>query len=687
MTAPVDQVSVAIVPDFGRFPAEMRRGVDQAMRELAARVDAAMTSVEGDFREAATTLGRDMQVGGEVAEQAFRELNHVASAELASIDAKTAASAGLLGGRFKAAAAVAGTAFLGAGAAVGAALGAITFFGVKAAASMEQTQIQFKSLLGSVELGNQVLRELQKFAAETPFEFADITPVAARFFNLAQTLGMAKTQVTEFLTVLGNIASVTGGGAFAMERVAFAMGQIASKGRLSAQDVNQIGDALVGFNVRAGIAAELGLSTAEAMQAMENGTITSEQGLQALMRAMAKFPGASGAMVAQSQTLVGLFSTFKDTINLAMIDAFTPVIPLIKASMAGLNQPIADALKALAPALGGLLVALLKLLVPLVKAFALFLGPLVDALGKAIDNVDPKLWDQLTVAMVQLAEAMVPLVPLLLEFMVGTVELAIPVLMGLAKVLRLLAPAFDFMTDAIHEFNRAMVVIDWAKVDADQVAALENLWGTISGFFGDVVEGVAMLPEAVTMAFQGMVDIAAAKIKQLIDFVKGLPKRLTDAVASLKDLLVEAGANVVRGLWRGITGMAGWLYGKVKQFAIDNTIGAIKDALGIGSPSTVMASEVGRWIPAGIGVGVQQGTPGLRDLLNGLAGSVVNSASPAAASGGLGGISFGAGSIVIQYNGAVPTPAQARENGMQVGQGILDAISRRNVTTAVRQRA
>ena len=677
-----DAVEVQIVPDFSRFPAELRRGVDTAMRELATRVDLAMNGVERDAAGAARAVGIDFQAGGEVAEHAFRELEATAARNLSVISAETTAAAAGMSAKFTAAAAVAGAALLGIGAAAVAGLGALTFMGVKAAASMEQTQIQFKSLLGSAELGNKVLQDLLNFAAATPFEFLDITPVAARFFNLAEVLGMAKTQVTDFLTVVGDIASVTGGGAFAMERVAFAMGQIASKGRLSAQDLNQIGDALVGFNVRAGIAAELGLSTADTMKAMEAGTIDAQTGLRALMAAMAKFPGAAGAMEAQSQTLIGLFSTFKDTVKLALIEAFTPVIPEIKTALAQVTPIIGDAVKALAPVLGGLLTALLKLLGPLIKVFAVLLAPLVKALGEAIDNIDPKVWDQLALAMAQLAEALVPLIPLLVEFLIGTLEIAIPLILLLAQVLKLLSPVFNFMTDAIHEFNRAMAAIDWAKVGAAIAGFFTDLWGHITGFFSDVGAGIAALPDAFKMAFEGMVNIGVAKITQLVGFIRGIPARILTAVGNLGTLLVNAGRDVVIGLWNGMKSMTGWITDHVRGF-IRMIIEAGKKALGIGSPSKVMADQVGRWIPPGIGMGIEQAMPGLRAQLAGIGTQVPTTVG---AGGGMG-VTLGAGAVVVQFHGAQPTPQQAFNAGVQAGNGVMDAIERRRVATAVKQHA
>src|SRR5215207_8155078 len=59
--------------------------------------------------------------------------------------------------------AVGATALIGAGAAAAA-------YGLKVASSNEQARISFTTMLGSAEKANRFLRDLQQFAAETPFE-------------------------------------------------------------------------------------------------------------------------------------------------------------------------------------------------------------------------------------------------------------------------------------------------------------------------------------------------------------------------------------------------------------------------------------------------------------------------------------------------------------------------------------
>lgn len=79
---------------------------------------------------------------------------------------------------------------------------------------------------------------------------------------------------------------------------------------------------------------------------------------------------------------------------------------------------------------------------------------------------------------------------------------------------------------------------------------------------------------------------------------------LSNAVSYLPGRMFSIGYNIVTGIWNGIASMANWLWTQTYNFA-SNIWKGVKDALGISSPSRVMADEVGRWIPAGIADGME----------------------------------------------------------------------------------
>lgn len=71
--------------------------------------------------------------------------------------------------------------------------------------------------------------------------------------------------------------------------------------------------------------------------------------------------------------------------------------------------------------------------------------------------------------------------------------------------------------------------------------------------------------------------------------------------------MVEAGNNLIKGLWEGILSKTDWLLDQIKSFAHSITDG-IKKFFGIQSPSKVMRDQVGQWLPKGIAVGIDANT-------------------------------------------------------------------------------
>lgn len=710
MSQPIDRAFVEIVPDFDKFAREVQIGVDRAMRDLQREVEQGVGEVERAFDQTGEDIGREFQDASrtaqdalneiatsaqsnsaqveqafsgsaEIAETSITELRRSAARDFDRISRDATIAAASVSGKFSAAFASTIPLLAGLGFAVTAGLGAITFFGLKATADLEQTQISFNSLLGSVEKGTAVFKDLQQFAAVTPFEFPQVAGAAQRFFAFNDAVGLSDDTVRQFLTTLGNVASVTGGGAQALNSVTLAMGQIASSGKLTLENLNQISEALPGFSGVAAIASAQGKTTAQVMQEISAGSISATEGIQALLTGMDKFPGAAGAMEKQSQTLLGVFSTFKDTLSQALVAGFQPVIPEIKSALTEVTPILEDAIGDIAPVLGKTLALLLPLIGNLVKAITPILEPIIDALGPALEQIDlVSLGD----AIGELVVSLVPLIPLIAEFTNATAQILIPILLLLAAILRPLTPVINFMTRAISEFGRALASIDWAEVGADIVLTFGRAWDAVSDFFEGIGRFFADLPEKTSAAFGRMSAVVQTRIGEVLASMAAVPGRILAAIGNIGQLLVDSGRDLIRGLWQGIQSMAGWLRSRIIGFAKAAIPDPLERFFGIGSPSRLMAEEVGEPLAEGIGVGFERGLDSVAARLAEVTGGTFGAPAAPAAAGGGASIVFGPGSIRITISGTV-TPEQAAEVGTAVGNGIIGSLSRRGITTAVRQ--
>jgi len=193
---------------------------------------------------------------------------------------------------------------------------------LRAAGQMEQTAVAFEQLAGGAEVAGRMMRDLQEFAARTPFQFEGL----ARSSRLFLAFGFEAERVLPTLRAVGDAVAAMGGGEFEMQRVVRALGQIRAKGKVAAQEIMQLAE--VGIPAWEMLARTLGVSIPEAMKRSEQGAISAQTAIAGLVEQMgARF---QGMMQRQSQTILGLWSTFKDNVKLAMIDAGNALAPMMR---------------------------------------------------------------------------------------------------------------------------------------------------------------------------------------------------------------------------------------------------------------------------------------------------------------------------------------------------------------------
>ncbi|MEU0369110.1 phage tail tape measure protein [Streptomyces sp. NPDC006283] len=176
----------------------------------------------------------------------------------------------------------------------------------------------------------------------------------------------------------------------------------------------------------------------------------------------------------------------------------------------------------------------------------------------------------------------------------------------------------------------ALIILNWDKIKEWTGKAWDWIWGKITGVGQMILDFITNLPLVKWFVQHwdkiktGTVDKAMA----LVSWLRGLPGRLMSAIGSVRSLLYDKGMDIVRGLWNGIKSMGGWLADTLTGWAKSIIPGPIADALGISSPSKVMAEVVGRWIPAGVVEGIKDGSPALDREMS----SLVKPPPPGAAS-------------------------------------------------------
>lgn len=102
----------------------------------------------------------------------------------------------------------------------------------------------------------------------------------------------------------------------------------------------------------------------------------------------------------------------------------------------------------------------------------------------------------------------------------------------------------------------------------------------------------------------GLWENIKTTFSNVVEFVKNGFTKLVDTFKNIGEKFKEVGSNIVKGIWNGINSGWKWLTDKVKELAT-KLLDGVKKVLGIHSPSKAFAEQVGKWIPAGIGVGIE----------------------------------------------------------------------------------
>ena len=133
-----------------------------------------------------------------------------------------------------------------------------------------------------------------------------------------------------------------------------------------------------------------------------------------------------------------------------------------------------------------------------------------------------------------------------------------------------------------------------------------------------VVEWFSQLPGKIWTWLQNtitkVIQFGADMASKASSAAQGFVTNIVNGLSGLPGQMVTIGSNIVNGIWNGISSGWSWLVDKVKSLANSLFEGA-KEALGINSPSRVFAREVGRWIPPGIGVGIDEAMPDLESQM------------------------------------------------------------------------
>lgn len=154
----------------------------------------------------------------------------------------------------------------------------------------------------------------------------------------------------------------------------------------------------------------------------------------------------------------------------------------------------------------------------------------------------------------------------------------------------------------------------FVQAGADITALWESVTTWIANAAADVVSWFKQAGEDIKTFFVNLGAAIAEKAKNIADAVKSGAQAAINWLKELPGRALTLGINIVKGIFNGIKNATQWLFNKLRGW-VDDVVGYVLQLFGINSPSRVFADEVGKFIPPGITLGVEQAMPrAMRDM-------------------------------------------------------------------------
>jgi hypothetical protein len=195
-------------------------------------------------------------------------------------------------------------------------------YAVKSAASLEQMNIAFTTMLGSAKAAKSMVASLQTFAQVTPFNLSDVQDATQHLLAFK----FSAQSVIPTLTAVGDAVSGLNLGPEGFQRIILALGQMKSMTTVQGGEVLQLEQA--GINVRSYLEKALHLTPKQLQDAMRKNSISANTAIPIILAGMEK--DYKGLMDKEAHSLTGMWSNFHDAIQQGLIKLANPFMPALK---------------------------------------------------------------------------------------------------------------------------------------------------------------------------------------------------------------------------------------------------------------------------------------------------------------------------------------------------------------------
>ena len=499
---------------------------------------------------------------------------------------------------------------------------------------------------------DQLTARTQRYADETVYDLSDIRNTTA------QLAANGVNNYANLAEAAGNLNAVAGGNADTFKSVGMVLTQTAGAGKLTTENWNQLSDAIPGASGKLQEAMKKnGAYTGDFRDAMAKGQISAEEFNQAIMDL--GMTDAAKEAATSTQTIEGAMGNLEaSVVNVGMqiLDSFkgpaTQGISMLAEGISSLPQAFTSMMSSMMPVLQQVGSVFQSSFAPVGQVFTTQLLPALQPFMLALQNLGNAIMPILNAAFQTFMPVLGSLVANLSQVGATIMTTVTPVINNMAAVFNAVLPVlqqqfqiwgnaiqgvvntvFPFIQtvvstvmnvinaiisvvlavvqgnwDAVWHGIGNLITTVWNGIKNVVSAGLNSISGVISSVLGAVSNTWSNIWNSVkniaSNAWNGIVNSVRNGVNNVANTVNGIGGKIRNAFSNAGSWLVSAGNNIIQGLINGIKGAIGNAVAAVKG-AASSIVNAAKGALGIHSPSRVFRDEVGKMIPAGLGIGVE----------------------------------------------------------------------------------
>lgn len=500
---------------------------------------------------------------------------------------------------------------------------------------------------------DQLTASTQKYADQTVYDLSDIRNTTA------QLAANGVDGYAELAEAAGNLNAVAGGNADTFRSVGMVLTQTAGAGKLTTENWNQLADAIPGASGKLQEAMKKnGAYTGDFRDAMAKGEITAEEFNKAVMDL--GMTDAAKEAATSTQTIEGAMGNLEASVvnvGVQILDSFKGPLTEAMSSLAdgigSLPAMFKGLVSSAGPALQQIGSVFRSSFAPVGRIVSGQLLPALQPFMQACQNLGNAIMPVLNAAFQAFTPVLGTLVAKLTEVGATIMTTITPVINNMAAVFQAVLPTIQtafttvastiqgvinavfpyiqtVITTTMNVINTiittvlAMVQGDWNGVWAGIGNIISTVWNgiksnvsaainAVSGVISSVMGSVTAywtgvwntVKGLVSNAWNGITGAVSNGVNSVMNAVRGIGGRIKGAFSGAGGWLLSAGRNIIMGLVNGIKNAIGSAVSAAKNAAA-SVVNAAKGALGIHSPSRVFRDEVGKMIPAGLGVGVEK---------------------------------------------------------------------------------